>query len=331
MTILTDKSTSSAAGFVNGEFPNASSQLLPWPEATNFGTVLDVHGYLGGNFNHAIPNPYDNTGGYVHVTYGVVTYYNADGTIKWSKAASSMQDQSTFYAFPHIIHLIDGVPHLVGFMSNNANTNWFHLYKINLNTSAGLAGDYFLAEPKGFGILEDDTLFATTQAEKNMFTPLHSYKVELDDMSFGRLLNVGVTGRMRDVNRSEVFKQPGIALFNGSVTIGPVTGGARYTNEGSHDVFSFLIGINRDLSISTPSSEKENFRTEHGPSLNSFKGSLQQISKDLFMFNGRRESIAGQYIHWWFGYGRRMYFTRSALEDWIKNCIYAQCGHRIGG
>ncbi|CAH9057705.1 hypothetical protein PSECIP111854_02051 [Pseudoalteromonas sp. CIP111854] len=333
MTILTDKVSSSSSGFVDGEFPSATSQLLPWPEATQFGTFMDVHGYSGG-VNYAIPNPYDETGGYIHTNYSNVTYYNADGTARWSKTAHNMHSGCKFYGFPHVVHMINGVPHLVGILQHNVNSGDYYVYKINLNTAASGSGIVLTnnsgsaLRPVNMGILENDQLFVTVS---DSGTNVVSYLCDLDGMTFVSRLNVGKTGVVIGINNSKREILHGAALFKGSVTVSFVSGGQSGGNSGAmYDIFSFIIGVNRALDFSGPSPHVENIRTEHGPALNNFVGYLRQVSKDLFMVQGSKESSQGHYAYWRFGHNRRMYFTRSALEEWVKNCVYAQTGLRIG-
>ncbi|NOU49506.1 hypothetical protein HG263_02950 [Pseudoalteromonas sp. JBTF-M23] len=321
MTVLTDKIASN--NFVNGEFPNAASQLLPWPESTfrNPLSSLDVA------LDMAIPNEHDLNGGYLVISATNITYFNSDNIAQWTWNVRDYLSSYRFYytdlddfKFPNLIYNKNGVSYLITALHENGNSH-FRLLRVNLNDRTYvLSSDTLSVVQISLGILENNTLFCTHE--------FATYSIDFDTMKFQSRLYTNYIGPLSHSrnNNSPVYLE-GVSLFNGSVTLGPSFvgssgGDARF----SYDVCSIPFSVNRNFNTTNGESSKCIVRTTHNLSFNSFSGPLVQISKDLFMSIGSKK----RYSIWSVTDNRRIYFTRSALECWASDCIYAFSGARLG-
>lgn len=302
-----DSIVNNEAGFKNGVFQNSQTDLLPWPDAkrgTSFFDVVTVSAGSRGGIA-VIPNPYDTLGGGLSIVDFIVTYYNNDGTIRWTVTAVDIAGSTASFANPtvsnggsYIIVEIDGIPHLLGRISVT-NDNASRFFKINLKdvtysmSSVATPNHQASFVVHSLGILESGTVFAVYQSSDK--TTTKSCEINMVNLSKGvDLPDVAIIRAIRDGNGRPLN---GVALFNGSIAMA----------EGG------IYGINRDLDMTTSKASKHNVVTRHRDAVNQFN-SIYQVSKDMFIGMGNSQTL---------------YLDRTTLERWVSDCIHATTNFRI--
>ncbi|MCF6435221.1 hypothetical protein [Pseudoalteromonas sp. MMG022] len=321
--ILTDKEASN--DFIDGEFTNATSQLLPWPQAVKFGSFMDVHGVVSDTHASSIPNPYE-PGCFVNIQEDKLVYHNADGSVRWIKTVAAIIGNHKINTMgeehQHVFHVVNGVTYLVGSVEEIGKFK-IRLYRVNLSNQQVVVGEQTAKWRSRFTIVEDNTLLWSYRDGTDGISGWSTKAVNFNTMTPDSLTTpVAITDNIKNVAGSGLYRSPGVALFNGSLTLSYSAHG----NSVDSAMYSVLFGINRSLNTSQPEVSKASFRTYHSPALNSFHGYLSQVSKDLFMTLGDEITTQASLLR----QRRRIYYTREALEQWANDCIYAQTGFRIG-
>ena len=321
-------------GFKAGEFLHRTTQLLPWPENVRFGYVCDLSSKVGVSSQNAsaFPNPYDTEGGgFIDIHASSLKYYNKDGSIRWTLLKEDLPRNNVSFGgsggHASIIHLINDVPHYIGKLSDNNNSSYYWLVKINLiDMTATISPSAYdnSQNINRFGILEDGTLYCN-------YTYSTTYRgsklIDADTLTIGEAIpEVGIVRRLKSGWSSSAsdYDYTGIALFNGSIALISGDIGASTVGGYTNDICAVLFGINPDLDMTTSKGGKLALRTKHPFAENMFDGELTQISKDLFV--SRMMPQAG---YWQLNNTSNKYFTRQALEEWESNCLYETTGFRI--
>lgn len=300
----------------DGNFLNAQTELLPWPNKVIQTPRLGSSSRL---------NPYDESGGYITISTQNVAYYNADGTVKWVISNSDIYNSSMSLSWMAVIHIINGEPHLVGIATSSTNVL---LYSINLDDLSIAKGTFFSTatlKPKVMGILNDDTLFLSGESYGNADIGI-AQVIDVNTMTLGdQLIGCGYINSLKSSHSSITATRAyyGVSLFNGCLTYAGSSTGIFSSGGYSLDVSAVLWGINVNMDFSETST-KLAIRTNHCFANNRF-GNLYQISKDLFVSYGDGNETG----YWTFNQPNTMYFTRQELESWASNSIYASHSIRI--
>ncbi|MCQ8882742.1 hypothetical protein NQS96_13255 [Pseudoalteromonas shioyasakiensis] len=314
--------TQSNDGFKDGEFQFSETKWLPWPSAIkpDFAAVRA----LDSDDNVYFPDPYANDGSYVKQVSHQITYYNADGTIKWNTSITSIflhtGAQLGYGRINGIFHLINGVPHFVGTYALD-NTNYC-FYAINLDDREIIKGNWFdpnLSAFQQFGILEDNTLVAMCLTSNNAVAK--AFEVD-DAMNLGNeIVGCGYVSNL-STTTSGATKTAliGVPLFNGCVSL--LHGFYANSNSTQYDLIGMRWGINASLDF-TGSDIKTAVKTTHDFAHNSFTR-IWQLSKDIFV--QYRDKVEA-YVN--YAPSGNTYYHRSDLESWASDSLYATHSIRI--
>lgn len=325
---LTDWETQqNQGGFQSGVFHGGESQLLPMPKTITFGSANCVHATqsssaFGGNYNNrGLDNIYDVDGGYAYTTTSHFIYSNKNGTTKFiitAPSGCSFISHSHYFIFHKELNKI----YAVGYLKSGGGYKYF---KVGISArSLQLSNELFNGIHFKFGILENNKIFHVISI--NGGSQAQSHYIDFNTLTrTGRNYN-GVGSRIRSSSNQNYRETYGAAVFNGSITI--CGNQILQSSQGANDVTSVMFAVNKDLDMNSAKSNKSHMRTMHNACQNMWLGPLFQASKDLFVAYGTSAIYTNHdYSH---GAGSR-YYTRSDLESWVSDCIFAETGFRIGG
>ncbi|TMO67247.1 hypothetical protein CWC18_00930 [Pseudoalteromonas aurantia] len=308
---LTDWETQQNQGGFNsdGSFSNGSISLLPWPEFTVNGGIYDID-------STGIANPYE-AGSFFNVSGNnlgrFINKYNRLGEIEWTYDCKRL---FTSHTDADIYHFYDdgAKKWLLGVIQTD---HYRKLFKLSIDGNESMISDDYLQRDgsfKSFITLENNSLYFTISLPSSGSGV--TYETNISTLKRGSQ----IYGLGYDNNR-----QYGVSLFNGSVIM---FNNSLCSSPGgySNDVVVTKFALNRDLSTSGASLHKSYVKTKHLLCLNSF-GGLSQLSKNVFYHQGIDTSYVG-YTSALAPYHAR-FFTRSELEGWVSNSIFATTGFRL--
>lgn len=314
--------TQASDGFdKDGNFLNGQTQLLPWPKVIHHNSIYDMQSSdPQPALEDALPSPFGDGCMYTHVDGNtkIISKYDRDGELLWTfNAQTLMYNVDDIY----LLHFYDdGVNKwLVGAMDNS--DNYARAFRLNIDGSGGVLSPSYLpivGFVSSFVTLEDGSLYATVSYGANKY----AYSIDFETMGH-------IERASNDVALfGSTFATP---LFNGSVlfassTLQTSSGTGSTGTNGYASSLTVNFAVNPDLTFTEPKRPKRLLRTEHVHAISSLYAVPVQLSKDIFYCPPRdSETISGFAAH---AYQARFY-TRSELEAWVSNCIYASTGYRI--
>ncbi|WKD23626.1 hypothetical protein NDQ71_00495 [Pseudoalteromonas sp. KG3] len=294
------------------------SGLLGWPNSTyplgnEFIFETSMASYA------KAPNEY-NAGESIKINGYTATYYNTDGSIKWTTSTVDFGRYTLAFksGMPIVFFTETHVYALIRHASNDPSV-WFVRFAVSdgiaeLSTTRTLVSNNLVfTEHNNDIILIGEAEGGTQHAAK-------AYRLNTGTFSFvEEPLN---TFSIKEFSQTYSYRGGAAALFNGAVVI--KRSGLDSGTYNSHDALSVVFGLNDNLLLSDISA-KERVETSHDLSIDAFNGDVQQISKNLFYCGAF--TIAGRYqIAPVF---RPKFYTRAELERWASDCIYKTTGFKI--
>lgn len=308
-----------------------NSGLLGWPKQ-HYPLPVELN-FFESTFHNKLP--VQNGGGdYISVAGGV-SYFNADGTIKWTQNLSDadyyvMSAYQTDYGAGVIVPIkscnflvTDKYVLAIGYLKSNNSVR--RVIRLSLDdgsyviSSTNIQYVTFLTMQGGDLILTGDS-GSTTGTVQTYDTP-GSYRVNIET-----LLTETVPTSYFMINRyqqNQTTKQPAVALFDGALLLSSSSIDTGSYN--SHDVCTVVFAINNNFALDDYAATKNWVQTAHEFDTEMFIGNVQQIGADLFVagfFNGESRSITAPSY-------RPKFYTRAELERWASDCIFKTTGFKI--
>lgn len=307
---LTDwGNVSNGSGFnSDGSFSNGSTSLLPWPEFTVNGGIYDIE-------SSGIANPYE-AGSFFNVSGNnlgrFINKYNRLGEIEWTCDCKRILPSHTNAVIYHFYD--DGAKKwLLGVI---ANEHYLKLFKLSIDGNESMISEDSLLRGssfKSFTTLENNSLYYTLAITGGSGV---TYETNISTLKRGnQIYGLGY----------DTKKQYGVSLFNGSVIM--FNNSLSSSPRGySNDVVLTKFALNRDLSTSGASVHKSYVTTKHSLCLNTFN-TVYQLSKNVF-YHPRDSYSSSAYGYALVSYHSK-FLTRSELEGWVSNSIFATTGFRL--